>query len=88
MPEQEALAYFQNLTDSERINYYLVSTPINTVGHVIRDNELGYYLIGIENVRDRCWKPSLGSSYSVVLAISNQHTVSELKIFGARSEWL
>lgn len=87
MPEQEAVSYFQDLADPEDIYFYTVSSPNNTVGHVIRENEIGYYIIGINNVRQRWWQPSLGLSYSVVIAISDGRRVSELKIIGTRSGW-
>tara|TARA_R110001592_G_C13004954_1_gene736250 strand:- start:455 stop:778 length:324 start_codon:yes stop_codon:yes gene_type:complete len=54
MPGQEALAYFQNLTDSESVLFRTISTPKQTVGHDIRENEIGYFVIYIDNVRDHC----------------------------------
>ena len=86
MPEQDMLDYFHELTIEEHIEFYTQSTQ-NTVGHILKDGEAGYYLIFIDDVRIRWWLPSLGGSITVVVAISDDREVTSVEVFGARSGW-
>lgn len=88
MPEEEAVAYFRELTDDDRIRYFTKeSQRMGTVSHDLQDDEHGYYVIGISNVRSRWWWPSFGAVLRVILVISDDGLVSEIKFFGGRVGW-
>jgi hypothetical protein len=86
MPEKEMLEVFAELTDQSRINYYTVSTT-NTVGHVLQGDEIGYYIIGLGSVRDHWWHLPLGRRLSVVVVISKDSKVADIKFYGGRVGW-
>jgi hypothetical protein len=89
MPEQQMVAYFLAITDAERIRYFTRenSPDGNTVSHSLQNGEAGYYIVGLPDVKRHWWWPSFGRHLSVIVVISEDRTVSEIKFFGARSGW-
>jgi hypothetical protein len=87
--EKDMLEYFQNVTDTKNIRYFTRenSPNGNTVSHILENGQAGYYIIGIPEVKRYRWWPSFGRYLSVIVVISNDRTVSELKFFGARGGW-
>lgn len=87
--EDDMLTYFLAITDAERIRYFTRenSPDGNTVSHSLKNGEAGYYIVGLPDVKRHWWWPSFGRHLSVIVVISEDRTVSELKFFGARSGW-
>ena len=87
--EEEVLAYFQQVTNAENIRYFTRenSPDGNTVSHSLEAGEAGDYIIGIPDVQRYRWWPSFGSHLSVIVVLSDDKHVSEIKFFGARVGW-
>jgi len=87
--ENEVLAYFKQVTESERIRYFTRenSPDGNTVSHSLAEGQAGYYIIGIPDVKRYRWWPSFGRHLSVIVVLSDDRVVSEIKFFGARGGW-
>lgn len=87
-PEREAIEYFESLTDQDRIHYYTrENSPIGSVSYELKEGERAFYMIGIENVKSRWWRPSLGRRLVAILVISDSGLVSHMEFFGRRGGW-
>lgn len=84
----EVVEYFEELTDEERISFITrEDTMRGTVSHDIREGEKGYYIVGLRNVQENWWWPSFGSHLTVIVVISEDDTVTEIKFVGSRTGW-
>ena len=86
MSEEAVLEYFSNLDDSI-IPTWRGEYTGNTVGHRLSEGEKGYWLFGLKNPRRKWWLPSLGGRLVVLVVISDEGTVADVKVFGASGSW-
>lgn len=86
MSEEAVLEYFSNLDDSI-MPYWRSESPGNTIGHDLVDGEKGYWLFGLENRRRKWWLPSFGGMLTVLVVISDEGTVADVKLFGQSGSW-
>lgn len=89
MKEGAVLEYFGDITSADNIRYFTRdnSPSGNTVSHTLVSGEVGYYIIGIPNVQRYQWWPSFGRSLSVIVVLSEDRSVTDIKFFGARGGW-
>jgi saccharopine dehydrogenase-like NADP-dependent oxidoreductase len=87
--KQDVLIYFRQVTEPENIRYFTRenSPDGNTVSHSLEAGEAGYYIVGIPDVQRHRWWPSFGRHLSVIVVLSDDKLVSEIKFFGARIGW-
>jgi hypothetical protein len=87
-PEREAVEYFEGLTSRDRIGYFTrENAPVGSVSYALEEGDRAFYMVGIENVRYRWWRPSLGRRLVVIVVISDVGLVSHIEFFGRRGGW-
>jgi hypothetical protein len=87
-PEAKAVAYFEELTEKDRIRYFTrQDNRQGSLTHELQEGERGYYVVGIPNVRGRWWWPSFGRTFVVIFAISDEGYVTKVEIFDYLAGW-
>lgn len=87
-PEEQAVAYFEALTEKDRIHYFTrQDNRQGSLTHELQKGERGYYVVGIRNVQGRWWWPSFGRTFVVIFPVSDTGYVTKVEIFDYLAGW-
>lgn len=80
--EEEAKSYLLDIAENVR---FITPESDTSIGkYTWTESEIGYYIGGIDNVRTRWWKPSLGLQLVIRVGISTERKVTQVVVTGSR----